>query len=192
MTALSVEPARPAASSGLLLLAVGAAVAVRVAVAGAQGPGSIRAGLVFAAVLAAVAALARARAGVSARAVLIGVAGAVVIALPAVVARGIADVHPAGQVLTWGAATTLVATSEEAVLRGALFDAFTRWCGSDVAVAAAAAAFALLHVPLYGWHVVPLDFAVGLLLGALRLLTGGWLAPAVAHVGADLIGWWTV
>ena len=192
MTALPVEPARPAASSALLLLGLGAAVAVRVAVAGVEGPGSIRAGLVFAVVLAAVAVLARARVEVSARAVLIGAAGAVAIALPAVAVRGIADVHPAGQFLAWGAATTLVATSEEAVLRGALFDAVSRWSGSDAAVVVAAVAFALLHVPLYGWHVVPLDFAVGLLLGALRLLTGGWLAPAVAHVGADLIGWWTV
>ena len=53
-----------------------------------------------------------------------------------------------------------------------------------------AMAFALLHVPVYGWHVLPLDLAVGCGLGALRLLTGGVTAPAVAHVGADLAGWW--
>ena len=54
----------------------------------------------------------------------------------------------------------------------------------------AAIAFAALHVPLYGWHAVPLDFAVGLVLGATRLLAGTWTAPAIAHVGADLAGWW--
>lgn len=165
---------------------------MRVAVAGDEGAGSIRAGLVFAAVLAAVAVAARARTAVSVRAFLIGLAGAAAIAVPAVVVRGFADVHPVGQFLTWGAATTLVAVTEEAVLRGALFVSLARWRGPDVAVVGAALAFALLHVPLYGWHVVPLDLAVGLLLGALRLLTGTWLAPAVAHVGADLIGWWTV
>jgi membrane protease YdiL (CAAX protease family) len=172
-------------------------VAVRVAVAGAEGAGSIRAGLVFAVVLAVAAAAARTVTAVSLRSLLVGVAGAAVIALPAVVVRGIADVHPGGQFLTWGAATTLVALSEEALLRGALFDAITRWRmtrlhSADVAVVVTSVAFALLHVPLYGWHVVPLDLAVGLLLGALRLLTGSWVAPGIAHVGADLVGWWTV
>jgi membrane protease YdiL (CAAX protease family) len=202
VTALPVAPAvqrdrRSATTSGLVgallvLATLGAAVAMRVAVAGDEGPGSIRAGLVFAAVLAAVAVVARARTAVSLRAFLIGLAGAAAIAIPAVVVRGFADVHPVGQFLTWGAATTLVAVSEEAVLRGALFVSLARWRGPDLAVVGAALAFALLHVPLYGWHVMPLDLAVGLLLGALRLLTGTWLAPAVAHLGADLIGWWTV
>jgi hypothetical protein len=53
-----------------------------------------------------------------------------------------------------------------------------------------AIAFAGLHVPLYGWHVVPLDLAVGMLLATLRILTGNWCAPAVAHVLADAAGWW--
>ena len=48
----------------------------------------------------------------------------------------------------------------------------------------------MLHVPLYGWHVVPLDLGVGLFLGGLRLLTGGAVAPAVAHTVADLATWW--
>ena len=52
-----------------------------------------------------------------------------------------------------------------------------------------AVCFALLHVPLYGWHVVPLDLAVGLVLGGLRHGTGTAAAPAVTHVGADLVGW---
>ena len=50
--------------------------------------------------------------------------------------------------------------------------------------------FALLHVPLYGWHVVPLDLGVGLWLAGLRLISGGVAAPAVAHVVADLATWW--
>jgi len=51
-------------------------------------------------------------------------------------------------------------------------------------------AFALMHVPLYGWHVVPLDLGVGIWLGGLRLLGRGVAAPALAHVLADLVTWW--
>ena len=49
--------------------------------------------------------------------------------------------------------------------------------------------FGLLHVPLYGWHVLPLDLAVGIVLGLLRSWTSTAAAPAVAHVVADLCGW---
>jgi membrane protease YdiL (CAAX protease family) len=192
VTVVPLEPPRSATTAALLLSALGAAVVVRVAVAGPDGAGSLRAGLAFAGCLAVLGLGSRAGAVVSSRALVLGAAGAVLLGLPAVATRGIADVHPAGQFLTWAAATTLVAVTEEAVLRGALFDALDRWRGPDVAVVGAAIAFALLHVPLYGWYVVPLDLAVGLLLGALRLLTGTWTAPAVAHTGADLIGWWTV
>jgi hypothetical protein len=45
-------------------------------------------------------------------------------------------------------------------------------------------------VPLYGWGAVPLDLAVGVWLGGLRLVTGGWAAPAVAHTFADLAAGW--
>ena len=90
----------------------------------------------------------------------------------------------------WAVLTVVVAGAEEAFLRGALFDAVQRRAGANAAVVVAAAAFAALHVPLYGWHVVPLDLTVGLVLGATRLVAGTWTAPAVAHVGADLVGWW--
>jgi membrane protease YdiL (CAAX protease family) len=174
------------------------ALAVRVGVAGPTGPASLRAGLVFAAILGTVAAAAHtnsvfdARVGLDVRALFFGVGGVIALGLPAVATRGFADVHPAGSFVTWGVATAVVATAEEAFLRGALFGAVERWRGTNAAVVVAAVAFALMHVPLYGWHVVPLDLAVGVMLGALRVLTGGWAAPAVAHVGADLVGWWTV
>ena len=51
-------------------------------------------------------------------------------------------------------------------------------------------AFALMHVPVYGWHVVPLDLAVGVVLGGLRLATRSVAAPAAAHAVADLATWW--
>jgi membrane protease YdiL (CAAX protease family) len=90
----------------------------------------------------------------------------------------------------WAAITVLVATAEELVLRGVLFDAVDRVAGGTIAVVATSLAFALIHVPLYGWHVVPLDMGVGLILGGLRVLTGGVTAPASAHVIADLATWW--
>ncbi len=90
----------------------------------------------------------------------------------------------------WVAVTVLVATSEELVLRGALW----RWtadAGGDLAaLLATSLLFALIHVPVYGPTVVPLDFGVGLLLGGLRLWFGGPAAPAAAHVVADLATWW--
>jgi membrane protease YdiL (CAAX protease family) len=103
--------------------------------------------------------------------------------------------HPAASFAPWVAVTVLVATAEEIVLRGALFDALDEASGAEASGAIAALvgtsiAFALLHVPLYGWHVVPLDLGVGLFLGGLRLLTGGVAAPAVVHVVADLATWW--
>jgi len=86
----------------------------------------------------------------------------------------------------WIGATVLVASVEEVVLRGALFDALDRPFGVLVALLATSAVFALIHVPVYGFGAVPLDLGVGLVLGGLRLVSGGVAAPAVAHVLADL------
>jgi membrane protease YdiL (CAAX protease family) len=129
------------------------------------------------------------------RSAAIGLAGMAVLLLPVVVATRTGALSLRGDSTSyagWALATALVATAEEAFLRGALFGALQRWRGTDVAVVGAAVAFAALHVPLYGWHAVPLDLAVGLALGALRVVSGSWTAPAVAHVGADLVGWWLV
>ena len=176
----------------LLLVAFAAAVVLRVAVAGPSGAGSIRAGLVFAAMLAVLATIARAGTAMSPRAVAVGAAGAAVLVLPVLITHGVGGHLVATGYPTWAVATVAVATAEEAFLRGALYDAVARAHGVDAAVVVAAVAFAALHVPLYGWHVVPLDLAVGLALGALRVWTGTWTAPAVAHAGADLVGWWLV
>jgi membrane protease YdiL (CAAX protease family) len=190
MTSLTVTRPRPALDAAAMAVAFAAAVAIRVAVAGPARAASVPAGLLFAGVLLVLARAERPRAAFDRRAVVIGGLGAAAIALPALVVNGPDDVRAHGAYVGWAAATAIVAASEEVFLRGALFAALTRWRGSDVAVLGAALAFAMLHVPLYGWHVLPLDLAVGLLLGGLRLATGGWAAPAVAHVGADLAGWW--
>ncbi len=91
----------------------------------------------------------------------------------------------------WAVVVTAVAVAEEAFLRGALWTAVARVRGGQTAaLLVTTVAFALLHVPFYGPDALPLDLAVGLLLGGLRQLTGGWAAPAVAHTLADLAGWW--
>ena len=92
--------------------------------------------------------------------------------------------------LPWALVTVLVASAEEAILRGVLFDRIARAGGIPLALAVTTVAFALLHVPLYGWHVVPLDLAVGLGLGGLRVATRSIAAPAAAHAVADLATWW--
>ncbi|HEY4227134.1 MAG TPA: CPBP family glutamic-type intramembrane protease [Candidatus Limnocylindrales bacterium] len=98
--------------------------------------------------------------------------------------------RPAAPFVPWAAIIIVVAVAEEALLRGRLFDAVRRVGGIGLALAVTTVAFALMHVPLYGWHVVPLDLAVGITLGGLRLATGGIAAPAAAHAIADLATWW--
>jgi membrane protease YdiL (CAAX protease family) len=92
--------------------------------------------------------------------------------------------------LPWAGVTVVVAVAEEAILRGILFDRLARAGGALLALGLTTALFALMHVPVYGWHVVPLDLAVGLGLGGLRLGTRSIAAPASAHVFADLATWW--
>jgi membrane protease YdiL (CAAX protease family) len=86
--------------------------------------------------------------------------------------------------------TGVVVAAEEALLRGALLDAAREAAGLPAAVLLTSIAFALMHVPLYGWGVVPVDVAAGVWLAGLRLAGGGVGAPAVAHLLADLAGWW--
>ena len=180
----------PKSGSAGLVVAFAGAVVVRAALAGPAGARSVSASLTFATVLALIAVGCRVRPEFSVRTVSIGVGIAAVLVLPAALHLGVRASLPPGTFASWAMLTAFVAGAEEAFLRGALFDAVQRRHSADAAVVVAALAFAALHVPLYGWHVVPLDFAVGLVLGATRLVAGTWTAPAIAHVGADLGGWW--
>jgi membrane protease YdiL (CAAX protease family) len=187
--------ARPAAVAPVTLAAVfAAAVTIRVALAGAQGAASRGAGLAFALVLAAAVIACRTTARFNLRAAVIGgVAGGALVVpalLHVVTTNDGWPVTPAGGFAGWAVVTAVVATAEEGFLRGALYDAVVRRHGADAAIAVSAFAFGLLHVPFYGWHVLPLDIAVGVVLGVTRWLAGTWTAPAVAHVAADLAGWW--
>ena len=205
---MALRRADPRIAVGLLGLAL--AAGVRIAVAGTSGAASIPAGVVFAALVAALAVLTRdpsrfwyrpaGNRAVSwsvgtrsaAWAVGAGVAGAVVLCVPAAL-RHAADgtvLWSAHGYARWAVAVVVVASAEEALLRGSLYRAVAQRAGVGAAIAVTTVAFALLHVPLYGWAVVPLDLAVGVWLGVLRAVSGSVLAPALAHSLADLAGWW--
>jgi membrane protease YdiL (CAAX protease family) len=126
----------------------------------------------------------------------VGIAGgAVLVVLAAVLPRTPLHVWPRPHgvtVLTWTVLVAFVAVAEELVFRGVLFDAVARAAGVFAACAVCAVAFAIVHVPLYGWQALPLDIAVGVWLGGLRMLSGGVAAPAVAHTVADMGAWFLV
>jgi len=172
---------------------------VRIAVAGSVGVRSITAGLVFG-VLVGTLALATASRTTPVRterwAVVrllgLGVLGGTVLCVPALV-RHLLHAGPAlplEQYGPWAVGVVVVAVAEESLLRGSLFAALDRRYGPVCAIAVTSVAFGLLHAPLYGWAVVPLDIAVGVWLGALRASTGSVTVPATAHALADLAGWW--
>jgi membrane protease YdiL (CAAX protease family) len=189
--------ARPARSSlRPVLIAIGLAlvVAVRWAATVSSVTDPIAVGMVFGTGLLAVGLAGGWRIGPPHPAsVAIGLAGgAVLIAVAALgqLASAGATAPFAVPLAPWAVATVLVATAEELVLRGALFDAITERNGAVTAIVATSVAFALMHVPLYGWQVVPLDLGAGFWLAGLRLLSGGIAAPAIAHAAADLAVYW--
>jgi len=174
--------------AGVLVVGFGVALGLRVLAGGDDVARSIPAGLLFAACLLVLALAAGTRAPLTGRAVQVGLVGLVVVCLPVALQHlvTLTPVPSAHGFLTWAAAVTVVATAEELFLRGALFDALG---ARTAAVLVTAALFALMHVPLYGWHVVPLDLAVGIVLGVVRLEGRSAAAPAITHVGADWVGW---
>lgn len=180
----------------LLCLGLAAAIALRVAVAGSAGPASAPAGALFGAALLAVAWAGGWRpTRPRLRTVAIGAGGglvllAVPVALHVAAPRPWLLGSPTSTFPLWFSVVTLVAVAEEALLRGALMSTLLRRTSPELAVAIAALAFALLHVPLYGWVALPLDLAAGVWLGGLRLAGGGAGAPAIAHALADWATWW--
>lgn len=180
-----------------LLAGLAGALAVRVAVSGTAGNRSVTAGALFAVLLLGLSVVAVHRGAWPAvgpwrRQLVLGSAGAAVLTAVPLVVRLTTDGGPlpARGFAGWAVVVSAVAVAEEVLLRGALWQAAQTWRGEWFALAVTTAAFGLLHVPLYGWSVLALDLVVGLLLGGLRMVAGGWGAPAVAHTVADLAGWW--
>jgi len=176
---------------GLLLVAFAVALGLRVVIGQPDVAADIPAGLAFAAALLVVALAAGTRVAVTWRAVLIGLAGLALVCAPVVIEHAFTAEPLSGThgFAGWAVAVAVVATAEEVFLRGALYDATEAVGGAGAAIVLGAVCFALMHVPLYGWHVLPLDLAVGVVLGGLRQGAGTPAAPAIAHVGADLVGW---
>ena len=84
--------------------------------------------------------------------------------------------------------TVFAAFAEESLFRRSMFALLERW-GSVFAVLASAAAFAVVHVPGYGWRALPLDLAAGVLFGWQRSATGSWTSPAATHAAANGMIW---
>ena len=81
---------------------------------------------------------------------------------------------------------TLAAVAEEAFFRRLVYGALLA-SGPAVAVGGSAVLFAAVHITVYGWWVLPLDLAAGMLFGWQRRATGSWGVPAVTHAVANLM-----
>lgn len=84
------------------------------------------------------------------------------------------------------ALNSLAAVAEEAFFRRLVFGVLAPG-GTAVAVGGSALLFALVHVTVYGWWVLPLDLAAGLILGWQRQATGRWWVPTLTHVVANVL-----
>ena len=85
------------------------------------------------------------------------------------------------------AASVVAAVAEEVFFRRLVYGWLASSWGAAVAICGSAVAFAAVHVPVYGFAVLPIDTAAGLLLGWQRWMTGGWSASGLTHVAANLI-----
>ena len=192
MTAIALRPPGRIVRPTVILAGLAAVVGMRWAATVAGVAGGVAIGLVFGFGLLVVALATGWRPLLGRRSsIAIGVAGGTVLVVLALTRSGqLPWLAPPAAFIPWVAVTILVASAEELVLRGALFDELEGSVGTLAAVLVTSVVFALMHVPLYGWHVVPLDLGVGLWLAGLRLATGGIAAPAIAHAVADLATWW--
>ena len=81
---------------------------------------------------------------------------------------------------------TLAAVAEEAFFRRLLYGLLEPY-GPAVAVGGSAAAFAVVHLTVWGAWALPLDLAAGLVLSWQRWASGRWSVPALTHVVANVL-----
>ena len=110
--------------------------------------------------------------------------GAVAFALGRAVVE--VPVRPSGLAVAV-ALNALAAVAEEAFFRRYLYGLVGERHGAAVAVIVTAGAFALVHLTVWGWWVLPLDLAAGLVLSWQRAATGRWSVPAATHVLANTL-----
>ena len=113
----------------------------------------------------------------------VGVAGAGAFALARVIGGGHPPVPLAARFIVLN---TLAAVAEEAFFRRLVYGALERH-GAALAVTGSALLFAVVHVTVYGWWVLPLDLAAGLVFSWQRWATGRWSVPAATHVVANVL-----
>jgi membrane protease YdiL (CAAX protease family) len=82
--------------------------------------------------------------------------------------------------------SVLAAVAEEALFRRVAYGWLVPW-GVPVAIVGSAVLFAIVHVPLYGVAVLPVDLGAGLLFGWQRWATGTWTVPAATHAAANVL-----
>ena len=123
------------------------------------------------------------RAGLGASLVALGVGAAGFVA-----GRALLDV-PAGprSLMLAVGLNALAAVAEEAFFRRHLYALIEVSRGPVAAVVVTAVAFAVVHVTVWGWWVLPLDLAAGLVLSWQRAATGRWSVPAATHVLANTL-----
>ena len=80
----------------------------------------------------------------------------------------------------------LAAVAEEAFFRRLLYGLLAPY-GPAIAIVGSAAAFAVVHVTVWGAWALPLDLAAGLLLSWQRWASGRWSVPAATHVAANVL-----
>lgn len=193
MTAVAIRETRRFARPAAIVAGLAALVGLRWAATVSMVADAVTIGLVFGVGLLALVAWSGWRPAPERwSSLVVGMAGGAILVGLAMATRASPSptLAPPGPFGPWAGVTILVATAEELVLRGTLFDQLDRGIGVVGAALVTGVVFALMHVPLYGWQVVPLDLGVGLWLAGLRLATGGVAAPAIAHAVADLAVWW--
>lgn len=80
----------------------------------------------------------------------------------------------------------LGAVAEEALFRRVAYAALEP-AGAAAAIGITAVLFAVMHLPLYGWTIFPVDLGAGLLFGWQRWASGTWRVPAATHTVANVL-----
>jgi membrane protease YdiL (CAAX protease family) len=83
-------------------------------------------------------------------------------------------------------AIVLAPIAEELFFRRFVYGVL-RPAGVAFAVVGSSVLFAVAHVTVYGWWVLPVDLAAGLILGWQRWASGTWMVPAATHMAANLL-----
>jgi membrane protease YdiL (CAAX protease family) len=86
----------------------------------------------------------------------------------------------------YGTAILLAPIAEELFFRRFVYG-LLRPGGVALAIGGSTVLFAVAHVTVYGWWVLPLDLAAGVVLGWQRWASGTWAVPAATHMAANLL-----